>query len=567
MEHISFSEIFNWLSLHRMVVWPLLTLMVLTVIAMKWWEKVRYFVLNVRYGFPWIGRVASAARKPQSPDVSYRGVTWYASERMVCADYHPHYRNLDDRCDPVFFEHCEDYLNKTGQLGRKEKGVLLWLATFALVIFEAVGFAYVLAPFMARNVSANAAGMLAWMIAFMLSIILVPLTDKMGQQLHKNTLLKKIRVWHADARKNGHAEKLEPNTRIKIDTTDLDNDKPNYIKILNRVDAEARPMPGWKISFITVLVIAAIAIGAYVIRSHTLDGLETEQVNASPFAALTAESSAATPFDLPGIAKGDNEKADQRAASERVDSQIVAYKTTFVILSVIFIGVQVFGILFGFFYSLAGEESAKASRYIRGFNNAREFSNHYQALRDKVARDAQARLATLQALVEERHDTSGSEQAGKARATFALYLQEKREQESEERIEKEIANEHEQALKLKREQVATLARQRSERANGEAVEAAIPAPPAPSSVSVMIEPLGSIPLPGVPSVEATPAFAVGDEASVITGLGDLTGWADDELADMATELGLPLERLQRKQRMQKQIAQAKHAQQSARAEA
>lgn len=566
MEHMSFSEIFNWLSLHRLVVLPLLTLMALTVIVMKWWDQVRYFMLNVRYGFPWVGRVASAARKPQSPDISYRGVTWYASERMVCADYHPHYRNLDDCCDPIFFERCEDYLNKTGQLGRKEKGVLLWLATFALVIFEAVGFAYVLAPFMARNVSANAAGMLAWMIAFMLSIILVPLTDKMGQQLHKNTLLKKIRVWHADARKNGHAEKLEPDTRVKIDTTDLDNDKPNYIKILNRVDAEARPSPGWKISFITVSVIVAIAVGAYVIRSHTLDGLETEQVNASPFAAVTAESSAATPFDLPNVAKSDNDKADERAASERVDSQIVAYKTTFVILSVIFVGVQVFGILFGFFYSLAGEESAKASRYIRGFNNAREFSNHYQALRDKVARDAQARLAMLQALVEERHDTSGSEQAGKARATFTLYLQEKREQESKERIEKAIASEQEQALKLKRARSELLARQHSEGDIGEADATAAPALMVRPSASASVEPPAAIPLAVAAIVEAAPASRGGDEASVIAGLGDLTGWADDELADMAAELRLPLERLQRKQRMQQQIAQAKQAQQSARAE-
>jgi hypothetical protein len=547
MEHVNFSEIFNWLSLHSLVVWPLLSLMVLTVVVMKWWEKVRYFMLNLRYGFPWVGRVASAARKPQSPDVSYRGITWYASERMVCADYHPYYRNLDDRCDPVFFERCEDYLSKTGQLGRKEKGVLLWLATFALVIFEAVGFAYVLAPFMARNVSANTAGMLAWMIAFMLSIILVPLTDKMGQQLHKNTLLKKIRVWHADARKNGTAEKLEPNTRIKIDTTHEDDDKPNYIKILNRIDAEARPTPGWKISFITILVIAAIAIGAYVIRSHTLDGLETEQVNASPFAAMTAGSASATPFDLPGAAKVDNAKADERAASERVEAQIVAYKTTFVILSVIFVGVQVFGILFGFFYSLAGEESAKAARYIRGFNNSREFSNHYQALRDKVARDAQSRLATLQALVEERHDTSGSEQAGRVRASFPLYLQEKRDQAMLEAGQQPMA-------------VNT---------GATPVEAAVQAvPPVPlaavaaPAVPAVAEP--SAPVPAPATVDAAPAHVspAVDETGVISGLGDLTGWADDELADMAAELGLSLERLQRKQRMQKQIAQARHVQQS-----
>lgn len=563
MEYIGFSEIFNWLSLHRVVIWPLLVLTGLTVILMKWREQVRYFMLNVRYGFPWIGRVASAARKLQSLDANYRGVTWYTSERTVCADYYPYYRNLDDRCHPVFFEHCEDYLNKTGQLGRKEKGVLPWLATFALVIFEAVGFAYVLSPFMARNVSANAAGMLAWTIAFTLSIILVPLTEKMGQQLHKNTLLKKIRVWHAEARKNGHAEKLEPNTEIKIDTTNRDNDKPNYIKILNRVDAEARPTPGWKISFITMLAISAIAVGAYVVRSHTLNGLEAGQVNASPFAALAAERSTATPLlDLSGAARSDNDKDDDRTASERVGSQVAAYKATFAILSVIFVGVQVFGTMLGLFYSLAGEESAKASRYIRGFNNAREFSSHYRMLRDKVARDAQARLSVLQALVAERHDTSGCKQAGKLRGTFAQYLQEKREQECRERIEKEIASERERELKLKREQ----GRERSEREVREAAETAIPARMVRLSASVVIEDPTTMSSPVAAIVEGGSASTFGDEARMIAGLGDLTSWSDDELADIAAELGLPFERLLRKQRMQKQIAQAKRARPLVRAE-
>lgn len=541
MGHMGFSEIFSWLSLHHMVVWSLLALVVLTTFVMEWRQQVRYFMLNVRYGFPWIGRVARAARKPQSTDGSYRGVTWYASERMLCADYHPYYRSLDDRCHPVFFEHCQDYLNKTGQLGRRDKGALLWLATFALVIFEAVGFAYVLAPFLARNVSANAADMLSWVIALMLSIILVSLTDKMGRQLHKNTMLKKIRIWHADARKNGRVEKLEPDTEIKIDTTHRDNDKPNYIKILNRIDAKAHPTAGWEISVITVLAIAAIAMGAYVIRSHTLDGLEAEQVSASPVVALVAESSAATPFDLPGVARNDSGNADERAASERVNAQIIAYKTAFAMLSVIFIGIQVVGILFGFFYSLAGKESARASRYIRGFNNARDFSDHYRMLRDEVASEAQARLSMLQALVGERHHISGNERAGKPRATFAQYLQEKREQESRDRVEKEVAAEREKELRLRREQ----ARQRSE---GEAAGEAVPVPTA---------------RPSVCTLEAAPASIIGDEAKAIAGLGDLTGWTDDELADIAAELDLPLERLQRRQRMQKQIAQVKRAMPSA----
>jgi hypothetical protein len=88
--------------------------------------------------------------------------------------------------------------------------------------------------------------------------------------------------------------------------------------------------------------------------------------------------------------------------------------------------------------------------------------------------------------------------------------------------------------------------------------AAVVAPTAPSAPEAA-EP----PAPVVADAAPAHGSPANGEAGVIAGLGDLTGWADDELADMAAELGLPLERLQRKQRMQKQIAQAKHAQQSA----
>jgi hypothetical protein len=536
--------------------------MVLAVVIKVWWEKVRYFVLNVAYGFPFVGRVARASRKPQTIDGSHDDVLWYASERMLCADFYPHYDNFAERCDPEFFEKCEDYLNKTGQLGRKEKGMLMWIATFALVIFEAVGFAYVLAPFMARNVSANAAGMLAWMIAFMLSIILVPLTDKMGQQLHKNSLLNKIRVWHADARKSGHAKKLEPNTHIKIATTDEDDDEPNYIKILNRVDCGARPTAGWKISAFTVLMITAIAIGAYVIRSHTIAGLETEEVNASPFTALSTDAgNGASPFDLPGAAKHDDAKADKRAAGEEVHSKIVAYKTTFVILSVIFIGVQVFGILVGFFYSIAGEESKKAAKYIHGFNNAKEFVNHYRQLRDRVSRDAQAKLGALQQMVEERHDTSGDgDLRNMPRGTFIRYVEE--EQEREARAE------------VRRHNVRTNADASPGPVASARTVAASPAPMEPPAevpghhtlepaMEVAQQVAQPVPVPA-PAPAPAPAAAheapVGDaSAALIAGLGDLTQWSDAELADMASGLGVPLDALQRRQALQRKIAQARAA--------
>ncbi len=45
------------------------------------------------------------------------------------------------------------YLNKAEESGRSEKGPLLWGLIIFLILLEAVGFAYVLAPFMAKNAS------------------------------------------------------------------------------------------------------------------------------------------------------------------------------------------------------------------------------------------------------------------------------------------------------------------------------------------------------------------------------------------------------------------------------
>ena len=86
------------------------------------------------------------------------------------------------------------------------------------------------------------------------------------------------------------------------------------------------------------------------------------------------------------------------------------------------------------------------------------------------------------------------------------------------------------------------------------------------SASVVIEDPTTMSSPVAAIVEGGSASTFGDEARMIAGLGDLTSWSDYELADIAAELGLPFERLLRKQRMQKQIAQAKRARPLVRAE-
>jgi hypothetical protein len=514
--------------------WQAILLVLLTLVAITcvviWWGKVKYFFLNLRWGFPLFGRIARASRQAFDLKYEFKGAPFDANEDELCEAYYKYYEPLVGK-DAVYFECCEDYLNKTQQLRRHEKSVLLWFATFLLVAFEAVGFAYVLAPFINRNVSANVAGLLAWTIAIMISIILVPLADQTGRQWHKNSLLKKIRVWYRGARGRYSAEALQGDDRIMIKTTHLDDgpDHPKYLKLLSRIECGARAESEWRITAITVLLISAIAIGAYVVRSNTIAGLETEEVNASPFAAQASRSA----FELPKAAVADNGAADKRAASDIAHSKVVAYKTTFVLLSVIFIGVQVFGVMVGFLYSLAGAQNVQASKYIGRFNNAREFEEFYKQARNRVARDAQAKLSALQQVLY-RDDVGANRHDNTPRPTFTLFVQKRFEEEAQ-----------------------TDANTRMPHAEPKAVDISS-APPqrdaAPATQSTaFVPPPGAIAEPG--------RYAAGGDPDPVTAqvekLGDLLECSDVELGEISSSLGIPLDRLKRRQNLQRKIAMAK----------
>lgn len=427
MNSFSIDALTPFLWFYRDAILLVLLPLVAIVCLIIWWDKVKYLFLNMRWGFPFIGRIASASRRAFDLKYEFRGAPFDVKEDELCEAYYKYYEPLVGK-DAGYFECCEDYLKKSQQLRRREKGALLWIATFLLVACEAVGFAYVLAPFINRNVSANVAGILPWTIAIMISVILVPLADQTGRQWHKNSLLNKIRTSYRSARGRNTAEALQSDDQITIKTTHLDDgpNHPKYLKLLSRIECGARAEPEWKITAFTVLLISAIAIGAYVIGTNTIADLETKEVNASTFSAPASQS----PFELPQAAVTDDVAADKRAANDNAHSKVVAYKTTFLILSVIFIGVQIFGVMIGFLFSLAGAQNIQASRYIGRFNDAREFEEFYKQLRNRVALDAQAKLSALQQVLY-RDDIGPNRRANTQLPSFALFVQKKFEEEAQ----------------------------------------------------------------------------------------------------------------------------------------
>lgn len=548
-----FETLTTALAAYRHIVWPLLGLTLLIIALIRWWEQVKYFCLNLTCSFPAVGHVARAARRPQVEDRDENGITWYKTERELCAKYHRFYERVNK--DATFYDKCANYLNKVEERGRKPTGIMLWGASVFLVILEAFIFALVLSPFIANNISANQAEFSAIVISLLIGTILVPATHLMGAEIHKNGLISKARLWHGQAKRNSDAKDLQSNNNVDLEHTELDNADPKYLHIINRVQHNAKVKPTWGKSGIAVVLIAILAVGAYVIRASTINEMETLQVNDSPYAQPESAdpfstASSSSPFELPGEALADGQAADERAKSEVAQDRILAYKLTFFILSVIFIGVQIIGVLIGMFRSFAGIQSKEAAGYITGFSSASEFASFHQLKRDQVARDAEATLSSLQERIEHNHALSGSTDRGQRRS-FSLYVSGEEQKKAREDAKKalERVSAEEKAGQAELDKLRREVNQERERLALEQERLALrnPTQPAPRA------PQAAVPL--TPDVVSEPAAA--DEASVIAGLGDLTIYTADELNSIASELGLDPAKLASKQKVQAAINRAK----------
>lgn len=549
-----FSSLLSALAVYRQIIFSVVLTMAVILALMFWWDRVRYFMLGVGYGLPVFGRIARMSAKPQSPEVGSDGVTWYKSESTLCAAYYSHYVMSSKSAE--FYDNCKNYLSKVGELGRSEKSWFVKIGIIALVLFEAVGFAYVLAPYMARNVSANTATWLAWVIAIMLSIVLVPLTHQMGKEIHKNGLLAKARIWYENERRDGNAEGFKNDPKINLETTYDDDHKPNYVQIINRVQANGRGTRTWYWTVISVVLIAIIAVGAYEIRALTVDGMETEQVNSSAFGPGASESA----FDLPAEAQADNRAADKQAASEVMASQIAAYKLTFVILSVIFIGVQIIGIMIGYLFSFVGIESAAAVRYMQGFSSADEFADHFRQIRDRVGSDAQSYLHDLQERIDRRHDTAASRSDGVVRGTFAAYVtaQELKKQAQALKQQQDALDRYQRGLQQEAMKDAMKTQFRAPAA------AAPVAPPPIAAAPAFVAPAAAAQAPVAEAVPATPVAAAepasaplaAGHAARIAQLGDISSYSDEQLTRVAAALNIDPALLVAERNVQRLIAGA-----------
>jgi len=396
------------------------------------WQEVKFWWLNFSYNFPVIGKISGLAKDIEGFDENHK---WFYSEERLCRDYYNFYEKVDK--DSESFDEAKSYLHSAGELGRKPTPTFIWIMIFVLVIVEAFGFAYVLAGFTIPGASEATQQKGAVGVAAMLAILLVWLTHMTGQELHKNTLIKKIRRWYKNDNAGGsNWRDLKPDEQlITIDNTLDDEKSPNYIRMLNRLDVNDKVKATYVKTMLTLLFIGMVAIGATYIRHQVLK----QEIASSHESAMNIFNDDASPFgdtdtagddDIGALFGEDETKGaeDDLASLFGGDEKTTTSKTkksngvsiedetnqkggdaTFIILGLLFVFIQILGIFFGMHYDYAGRESKEAYECLRGFSTKKAFLAYYERAKTDIARVAQRQLQKLQHKMNIINDNSGTD--------------------------------------------------------------------------------------------------------------------------------------------------------------
>lgn len=198
----------------------------------------------------------------------------------------------------------------------------------------------------------------------------------------------------------------------------------------------------------------------------------------------------------------------------------------------IFIGVQIIGILIGYSRSLVGIESRLAAKYIGNFSSSDEFAAWYAMQRERVERDAQDKLASLQNRMAMRRASSASNAQNDVR-TFDDYVRGKQR-------DKALADDEHQQFSASRATAADNAQPQPETVMVHDFVATAPAMAALKSANA----------PTLASHHA-------DDKARVAALGDLTLLDDEELRLVADDLELPLSALLSRRKVQSLLNKAR----------
>ncbi|WP_271408649.1 hypothetical protein [Pseudomonas sp. Q1-7] len=597
----------TFFTLYWHIVIPLVATVFLAIPVIVYWYEFRYWLMKVRIGMPWRGRIAHWVKHPGSKDEpssdNPNAVGFYESEAQLCRLYETYYRNHQP--SESHFKRCQDYLGKIDEDARKEKGILLWGLIIALMLIEATAFGFALAPFALTLATPNTAIAGAFAIGLVISIIGLFLSEFAGRQMYLNNVVAKILSFE-NMRSAGSAGDMVRTHIVTIDNTNVDDDKPHYQQMLNRVklpkDGE-KPAKRFGLIIGYAVFIIGLAIAAFWVRTETLNAQEADLIANPPAVSQSADdfpTASEDDFPMPTDMQGIANEAAGKSAQDQIDALHRASLVTFAVLSGLFIFIQLTSTFLAYIYGFAGTYSRVAWELIHKFSSADDFVRYHEAKARNVATDAQESLGKLQTLQLSVFRANGTdrEQLKKdnIKRTFSVFISEqdsklafKRQKE----VLDKLGNDSQQVIRsyiekaiadlqaaiatddnARIQEIIRTARPRFAQIKDPALfpfrdkfngivemfsadvnhPAAAPAStPAPVVAPVAASPVEeAVPVPAAPAVQAAPAVASAPAAGGFDPyqFGDLTEFHDDDLAFVAQRKGTDLDTIKRARRLQ-----------------
>jgi hypothetical protein len=404
VEDFSLAALKMLILANQMLTAGFISLLVSAVVVWKYWEEVSYFLIRVWHSFPLIGTVARLSRKPTSVDSD----GWINHEETLAKVYYRQYKKY--KKGPNAFNEALDYLAKAGEAGRSARPWWVLVLVVSLILIEAMGFAYVLAGWMSMDASTNDRHLLTMGVAALLAIASAILAEATGHSLHHNSLVACARHDWQGTDPSERSRNLKRETAINLDATFADDNKPIYMQLLARIKGVKHDVTkryGWIAA--CILFVTFMAVGAFIVRSATLDSIETEMVN-SMRAEVSAQSgsSIGSPFDLPEESQAINDEATEATIDDKMAAIRKASLTTYVMLSVIYLAIQGISIWLASLYYFAGTHSKKAWEITNKYSSVEEMLDDMDQKRTAIASHADDKLRRLQALLSARdHTNSG----------------------------------------------------------------------------------------------------------------------------------------------------------------
>lgn len=387
------------------IAWSLVGVVMAMVVIAANWPKVRWWWHNTWYSFPILGKISRLSKDPNRDPVDR---SWFKAEKTLCRDYKQFIR-IQDEHD---FNEKISYLSKAGDTGRRKMPKSIWPVTIAMVIIEALGFAYVLAGYTLPGASENMQQVGAIGIAFFVSVLLVFSTHFCGIELYKSGKIQGARQEWVEGGRQGKTTTGD----VPLATRQsIDDGQPGYVQLMNRVGNK----PSYVVAIITVFLVVMVAYLATYVRGQVMEKQLLQRVTGQADNSLSititagndglnmSTNNAGSGIVLPAADAAANQSAEKKAVQDEVNIDRHGGWGTFIMLAVLFVFLQLLGVYFGYHWSFAGKQSADAYRAIGSgrYASYADVRDHYR----KIADTAQSKLEQLQQKIMERNSASGND--------------------------------------------------------------------------------------------------------------------------------------------------------------